>query len=452
MTPFSGVRLPDVLGAMALIADLGLGQSMGHLARACLLAHRLGIECGFPAGELEPIYYLSVLDFDGAGATGTQRDVTAQFARRLGLAESVCDSLAQMWAQGNPATARQGSIEGPVAVSVRLWRLADVAETQHALGGPEAASEAVSALRGTQIEPDLAERFRLLARGLLEDLPADADQAWQPVRAALPRVDQQLTDPELDVVLEAVADWVDLRSARPLGHSLAVAELAGEASRHLRLDEHDIRLVRRAGLLHDIGRLGVPRVLWTKPGTLSTADRERIRLHSYLTERTLTRPAALAQIGVVAAMAHERLDGSGYHRGLSAADLPTAARVLAVADRFRAGLEGSPRRPAATAQQVATWLVGEAASGRLDGDAVEAVLAAAGQHARRRSALGPAGLTRRESQILALLARGQTNRQIGQSLGVAQKTVGNHIQHIYSKAGVGTRAAAARFALEHGLG
>ena len=79
------------------------------------------------------------------------------------------------------------------------------------------------------------------------------------------------------------------------------------------------------------------------------------------------------------------------------------------------------------------------------------MLAVSGVPNGRRHTHGPTGLTRREAQILALVARGQTNRQIGRSLGVAQKTVGNHIQHIYSKAGVRTRAAAARFALERGL-
>ena len=448
MTPSSGVQLHDVLSAIALVVDLGLGRSVAHLARSCQLAQRLGIECGVPIDDLEPLYYLAMLG--GLADDAAPGVAIERFGRGLGLAESACRALGQLPAGHGLAThPSPGSTD--VEVSVRLWQIADVAETWHSRGGPEAASSAVAARCGTALDPGLADRFRPLARTLLADLPADADQAWQAVRAALPRVDWPLEENELDAALEAVADLVDQRSAWSDGHSRAVAALAFEAARLLRQDEADARLVWRAALLHDVGRLGVPQAVWDRPGLLDAADWEHIRLHSYLTERSLARPAALGRIGVVAAMAHERLDGSGYHRGLSAAELPTPARILAAADRFQTSLEDRPHRPAVTSAAAAAALWRDADAGALDGDAVEAVLAASGVPNTRRHAHGPAGLTRRETQILVLLARGNTNRQIGRSLGVAQKTVGNHIQHIYAKAGVGTRAAAARFALERGL-
>ena len=448
MTPSSGLRLHDVLSAIALVVDLGLGRSVGHLARSCLLAHRLGVECGVPTEDLEPLYYLAMLG--GLADDAAPGVAIERFGRGLGLAEHVCRALGQLPVGHGPA-AHPSTGSTDVEVSVRLWRIADVAETRHAGGGPEAASSAVAARRGIALDPGLADRFRLLARPLLADLPADADQAWQAVRATLPHVDEPLDENGLDAALEAVADLVDLRSAWSSGHSRAVADLAFAAAGLLRQDEADARLVWRAALLHDVGRLGVPQAVWDRPGLLDAADWEHIRLHSYLTERSLARPAALGRIGVVAAMAHERLDGSGYHRGLSAAELPTPARILAAADRFQTSLEDRPHRPAVTSAAAAAALWRDADAGALDGDAVEAVLAASGVPNTRRHAHGPAGLTRRETQILVLLARGNTNRQIGRSLGVAQKTVGNHIQHIYAKAGVGTRAAAARFALERGL-
>jgi HD-GYP domain-containing protein (c-di-GMP phosphodiesterase class II) len=208
--------------------------------------------------------------------------------------------------------------------------------------------------------------------------------------------------------------------------------------------------VRRAGLVHDLGRVGVPNTIWDKTTPLTSVEVERIRLHSYYTDRMLAEPQALAAIGRVAACAHERLDGSGYHRGHGAAALPATARVLAAADCYRTSIEERPHRPAKDPAAAARALQREVTLGRLDATAVAAVLGAAGQR-RTRSAAGPAGLTPREVEVLALLASGRTNRQVARALGVSPKTVGNHVEHIYTKTGVGTRAAATLFAMEHGL-
>jgi HD-GYP domain-containing protein (c-di-GMP phosphodiesterase class II) len=193
----------------------------------------------------------------------------------------------------------------------------------------------------------------------------------------------------------------------------------------------------------------VSNAIWDKAGPLTATEAERLRMHSYYTERMLTRPEALASIGQLAAMAHERLDGSGYHRGLGAQGLPRAARVLAAAGAFRRKVEPRPHREALAPAQAVELLAGEAAAGRLDPQAVDAVLAAAQQPRPERQA--PAGLTPRELEVLALLARGPTNRQIADRLHISPKTVSNHVERIYAKAGVSTRAAATLFAMEHGL-
>jgi HD-GYP domain-containing protein (c-di-GMP phosphodiesterase class II) len=207
--------------------------------------------------------------------------------------------------------------------------------------------------------------------------------------------------------------------------------------------------VRRAGLLHDLGRVGVSNAIWDKPGPLSEAERERVRLHPYFTERALARSARLAELGAIGAAHHERLDGSGYHRALPAAMLSLPARLLAAADVFQALIEPRPHRPAYAAEGAAEIVRGEAAAGRLDADAVDAVLTAAGRPPARRER--PAGLSEREVEVLRLLARGLTNRQMAAQLGLSAKTVGRHVEHIYGKAGVSSRAAAALFAVENGL-
>jgi DNA-binding CsgD family transcriptional regulator len=156
-------------------------------------------------------------------------------------------------------------------------------------------------------------------------------------------------------------------------------------------------------------------------------------------------------LGMLATLHHERLDGSGYHRGLPGPLLPPAARLLAVADVYHAMTKPRPHRPALSPERAAEELRREVRAGRLDGDAATAVLAAAGHRtsAVRRDRLS--GLTGREVEVLRLLARGLSNRQMAAQLSVSQKTVDNHVQHIYDKIAVSTRAGATLFALQHDL-
>jgi DNA-binding NarL/FixJ family response regulator len=186
---------------------------------------------------------------------------------------------------------------------------------------------------------------------------------------------------------------------------------------------------------------------------LGVADWERIRLHPYLTERILTRCASLAPVGRVAAAHHERLDGTGYHRGVKAHDLDAAMRLLAAADVVAAMGEARPHRPALPVSQIAREVEQEVRLGRLDASATRAVLSAVG-HTRPAGsprAVGPHGLTEREIEVLRLIARGSTNREVAATLHVSVKTIGRHVENVYAKIGVSTRAAAALVAMEHRL-
>jgi DNA-binding CsgD family transcriptional regulator len=193
--------------------------------------------------------------------------------------------------------------------------------------------------------------------------------------------------------------------------------------------------------------------IWDRPGPLSAGERERIRLYPYLTERMLHQSAALAPLGEIAVQVRERLDGSGYPRGLSGGAISRPARVLGAADAYASMREPRPHRPARSAEEAAAELRAEVRAGRLDGAAVDAVLDAAGhRRPRRREGLaGPAALTAREAEVLVLLARGLSNKQIAERLVITPKTAGNHVEHIYAKIGASSRAAAALFAVRHGL-
>ncbi len=212
----------------------------------------------------------------------------------------------------------------------------------------------------------------------------------------------------------------------------------------------EVSTLRRAGLVHDLGRLGVSNAIWDKDGPLGAGEWERIRLHPYLTERMLHSSPTLAPLGAIAVQHRERLDGSGYPHGLSGAAISRPARILGAADAYQAMRETRPYRPERSAEAAAGELRAEVKAGRLDAEAVEAVLGAAGHRVARRRE-GPAGLTAREIEVLRLLARGLSNKQIAAQLVIAPKTVGNHVEHIYAKIGASTRAGASLFAMQHGL-
>jgi HD-GYP domain-containing protein (c-di-GMP phosphodiesterase class II) len=259
-----------------------------------------------------------------------------------------------------------------------------------------------------------------------------------------------LSGERFDAALEAVATFADLKSPYTLGHARAVADLAAEAGASLGLSDGEVRTLRRAALVHGFGRLGVSNSIWDKPGPLGAGEWERVRMHPYLTERMLQQSPALAPLGAIAVQLRERLDGTGYPRGFTGAAIPRPARILGVADAYQAMREPRPHRPELSPEQAAAALRAEVRSGRLDGDAVEAVLGAAGHRvARRRD--GPAGLTAREVEVLRLLARGLSNREIAERLVISPKTVGNHVEHIYAKIGSSGRATASLFAMQHGL-
>jgi HD-GYP domain-containing protein (c-di-GMP phosphodiesterase class II) len=369
-------------------------------------------------------------------------------AARLGLPQQVRDSVEQTFERWDGKGVPKGTRGEEILFTSRLVTLADVVEVFHRAGGTDAAVAVACQRRGTQFDPQVVDVFVDQAAALFAGL--DEASSWDAVLGAEPGRGIRLTGAAFDAALEAIADFTDVKSPYTLGHSRAVADLAGESARVLGLDSQAVTLVRRAGLVHDLGRLGVPNTIWDKPGGLSHAESERVRLHPYLTERMLVCSPALAPLAAIAAQHHERLDGSGYPRGLSGGAVSPGGRVLAAADFYRARTEPRPHRPASTAAQAAAQLRDEVRAGRLDGGAAEAVLSAAGHRATRRPAR-PAGLTGREVEVLRLLARGLSNKQIAERLGISRKTVSHHVEHIYAKTGTTNRALASLFAANHAL-
>jgi HD-GYP domain-containing protein (c-di-GMP phosphodiesterase class II) len=510
--PRDGVRLAELVAMLSLASDLGMGQPMEHALRQCLIALRLGDLLGLAQDERESLYYVSLIGWVGChvdayeqakwfgddlalkgdsllhdmsglspvrfmagrlGAGGTPVDrlrTTARFlvggqrdardmianhsyaveslAAQLGLTDETRAMLGQTFERWDGKGEPSGCKGEELLLSSRIVHIADVLEVYHRMGGPEQAVAVAHERSGSQFAPGVVDVVSAHADTLFDGL--DDVTTWDAVIAAEPSLGRVLSDAELDSALEAVADFIDIKSPFTLGHSRGVADLAANAADILGLEPAEVTHVRRAGLLHDIGRLGVSNAIWDKPGALSAVESERVRLHAYLTDRMLAASPALADLGTTARQHHERLDGSGYPQGLRGESLTRPGRVLAAADAYHAKLEPRPHRTAYPPGEAARWLRDEVRAGRLDGDAVDAVLEAAGHPARRRKAY-PSGLTGREVEVLRLLARGLTTKEMAADLVLSPKTVSRHIENIYLKIGVSNRARASLFAVTHGL-
>jgi HD-GYP domain-containing protein (c-di-GMP phosphodiesterase class II) len=352
--------------------------------------------------------------------------------------------LVERWdGRGLPGRARHEEIPLPV----RIASVARDAAFQRMLGGAEFAARVVRKRAGGAFDPAVAIP---LADAAAELLALDADApAWEETLTCEPGPRLALEGEAIDRALGAMGDFADLASPYLVGHSAGVAGLAAAAARHCRLAAADQVQIRRGALVHDLGRVAVPVRIWQKPAPLTPDDWERVRLHAYHSERVLARSPFLAALAPVASFHHERLDGSGYHRGTAAAALTPPARLLAAADAYHAMTEPRPHRAALSPGQAAEALGREAGAGRLDPDAVTAVLEVAGQRAPRIER--PAGLTQREAEVIGLLARGLQTKQVARALGISIKTADHHVQNAYAKIGVSTRAAATLFAMQHGL-
>ncbi|WP_024800096.1 HD domain-containing phosphohydrolase [Nocardia sp. BMG51109] len=374
-------------------------------------------------------------------------EVSRALGPRLGLPEAAIVALTEVKERWDGLGAPERLEGEAISLTGRIMHVAEQAVLAAAEQGRDAAVTELRRRAGGHLDPDLVALFA-----------ADADAVWDcldvpDVLATVvhrePGVPVHIRPGDRLQLCLALAIIVDLKGRWLLGHSGHVADLAGTAAELSGMPDDERDTLRAAALLHDIGRAGVSSAIWDRPGPLGSGEWERVRLHTYWTERVLQRCPGLADLADIAAGHHERLDGSGYHRGISGRDSSKQARILAAADVFAALTEPRPYRPAHAPADAADELMAAAKAGRLDREACAAVVEAGGL--RKPRADLPCGLTEREVEVLRLAARGLSNRQIAADLVVSERTVGHHLGHIYDKTGRRTRAGAAVFAMEHGL-
>jgi len=498
------IRLAELIASLSFAADLGMGYPMEQMLRASLVATRLAQHLRLPNEVVSDAYYIALLrhvgctfgswflnvfaggddiafrrraavvdhlDHADVGALfayvgtlpGAKPDPTAlpdlgeiwvgecemgmSLAARLGLGSGVQRGMQLLWERWDGKGPR-GNSGDDLPVSLRVARVALFAVESSALVGVDATLAALKRRAGGWFDPGIADTFVREADTLLGELPA---ATWDAVQDAEPQPWLWLLEQDVDRAARAIADMADLRAPFLHGHSAGVGALAERAARHLGLSDGELARIRRAANMHDIGRHGVPTGVWEKPDRLSDSEWEHVRLHPYYTERILARSPAFAALGALAGMHHERCDGSGYYRRATAGTLPMGARVIAAADAFQAMTEERPHRPARTPTDAAHELAKDMRAGHLDPDAGAAVCEAGGEVAPLIRRDWPAGLSDREVEVLRLVARGRSKREVADALTVSVNTVDTHVRHVYEKIGVSTRAGAAIFAMEHDL-
>ena len=509
------LRLADLLGALSIVADMGFGLPPQEAMRSCLVATALARQLGLAESEVRDAYYTALLmhigcvSFShetavlfgnelkvtravamtnlgdpndlvetfipeasrGMGPAARDRltaatikhgptfgrlydtgscEVARETARRLGLPESTQRALYEAPESWEGGGAPRGLKGDDIAVSSRVARVACDASFFDDIGDVALAQDAVRQRSGTLLDPSVVETFVANATPILEE--ANVGDPRERIQEVEPEPVVERPQAELPELAAAFGDSVDLKSPYFHGHSGEVARIAVTAAEEAGLDALSVANLRVAALLQDIGRVGISDVVWEKSGSLTAAEWEQVRMHPYHSERILANSPILKPIAAIAGGHHERLDGSGYHRGCKSSEIPASVRILAAADAFVAMGEERPHRRAMKPEQAAEELKRESRAGRLDPDAVGAVLAPARLERKTRPAeLRPGGLSGREIEVLRLVAQGHSNPEVAERLHISRRTAEHHVQHIYTKIGISSRPGLALFALEHDL-
>lgn len=501
------------MGALSVATDLAVGVPLETSLRNAVLAVRLGRKIGLEADALSDLYYATLLrhlgctsfsheaaalgagddqqflqTFEGADATQklatarravqrlaqgasiatrtrtvakvlVSRSIPAELATAqcaqaaalatdLGMSDGIVLALGQIYERYDGLGAPRGLVGEAIDRVARVVQLIILAEALHRRGGWTSMASELRKRRGGQVDPELCDVF-------LDDEEAcaalfEATSVWETFVEAEPSPRLMLDDARLDAIAVAFGRYADLKVPMMIGHSTQVAAFATEAGRRQGLGPDELTDLRRAALLHDLGAVSVPTGIWEKPGPFNDAEWERVRLHAYYSHRILGRVPALADAARIAGAHHERCDGSGYPQGVPTSPTERSMRLLQAAEVYQAMISDRPHRPARSPSAAAEALLEEVSAGRLCARAVDALLAAVGQSERVARTL-PAGLTAREAEVLLHLARGATNKEIARKLDISARTVQHHIEHIYGKVGVSTRAAAALFAARNDL-
>ncbi|TMB80548.1 MAG: HD domain-containing protein [Chloroflexi bacterium] len=509
------VRLSELVASLSIGTDIGMGQPEGQALRTCHLALGVAREMGLDQKQCADVYYIALLRFvgcnshadqDAAGGGGDEMamrralapvisgepqelvphvvrhvgaglpagkrvrvvagmlaagpkharavttatcEVARMFATQLGLGAALVRALGYQFEYWNGKGLPDGVSGEQIPIAARIVMVARDLDVVTRVGGRQLGEAMLRRRRGRAYDPAVADAFHRHAWSILAGI--EEESLWDQVIEADPMPSDPLDADGLNVALECCAQFADIKCWFTRDHSPAVSNLARRAAANLGLDAIDVETIAAAGLVQELGKTGVQNGILESQRPLTNSQWDTLRLSTFLTQRILARCHGLEAINALASSHHERLDGSGYHRGLTGDRISKAARILAAADAFKALTSDRPWRTRLAPDAAARTLGAEVKEGKLAHDAVEAVLGVAGHGDTLRRKTWPSGLSDREIDVLRLISLGRTNREVAERLFISPKTVGRHIENIYAKIGVSTRPAATLFAMQHQL-
>lgn len=479
------IRVFDAVKALAFIGDLSMGQPTDHSLRVAWLAGRLAAAAGLSQADTTAAREAALLRWSGCTANA------AEFAGLLGDDVSGRAAMLAMRPSWNEAVNAAGGADHAVSPLARIHcevsgevgrilglsgtterTLRHIFESYDGNGLPDG-------LAGGEIPPTvfivgLAGDLEVLTRnyGLAGALtlirgkagttypPNLVDQLIDGAANWLGELDRQDEDHleqalitnclRLSTVPELIADVVDLKLSWMTGFSRRVACSAAQCCEQLGMASAR-QVVYCAGLIHGLGRAAVPNAIWMMPRVLPASAWEKIRLAPYWTSRAGKQIPALAAEADIASYGYERLDGSGYFRGLSGPAIPPEGRILAAAIAWEAMRSHRPWRHALTVAQATAQLRKEAEHGRFDRDIVETIIAPQRQSRPMREKIAGPLLSPRETDVLRHISLGASNKEAARTLGLSPSTVATHVESVFRKLGCSTRAAATLKASTLGL-
>jgi HD-GYP domain-containing protein (c-di-GMP phosphodiesterase class II) len=480
--PAPHIPVFDAIKALAFVGDLSMGQPIDHSARTAWIASQLAAATGHDATAQGHVACVALLRWSGCTAnapefsdllgddvggrramlsTASARaaaefaatvgalaeihcEVSGDIARALGMPPEVERPLRHIFetfdGQGKPDGLRASQIPDEVF----LVSIAGDLEIFSRVHGLHNALRYIAERADARYPAWLVDAVKQHAVDWLHALEQGAAADMQPPSAAL----KDVTAP-----LELIADVIDLKLPWMTGFSRRVADAAAACAAGMGLGEAEQGRVHRAALIHGIGRASVPNAVWDSPGVRSEADKERLRLVPYWTDRAARRIGALRNEAEIASFVDERLDGSGFFRGAKGPSIDAEGRVLAVAAHWVLLRTSRPGQPALAEADAVIALRREGELGRLDASAIAVLTGHPGADAAPApsSSETAALLSSREVQVLGRISLGDSNKEAARVLGISPSTVRAHLENIFRKLDCSTRAAATLKALTLGL-
>jgi HD-GYP domain-containing protein (c-di-GMP phosphodiesterase class II) len=424
-----GLLLSEVVGALSYALDLTEGEPPGHAQRSCLIGMRLAEELRLGAGTRSDLFYALLLKDAGCTANAARMaalfgaddhelkrsakrvdwarklpafvwsvrsvaprespkvklerllairdegevtrslmqarcDRGAEIARLIGLSEGTAEAIRTLDEHWDGHGEPRWLMGEQIPLLGRILCLAQTVEIFYAKGGVDDAYAVAARRSGTWFDPELVKAMSAFRRdaAFWASLAEPDLTRWEPA-------DRVLTaDPDrVLAIATAFAAIVDAKSPWTYFHSDRTSLIATNVGAALGLDSEELGDLRRVALLHDIGKLAVSNRILDKPDRLTGAEYERVKEHPLFTRWVLERVSAFEPLAAVGAAHHERLDGSGYPRGLAGDDLTLPMRVLAVADVYEALTADRPYRRA-LAEEEALTIIRSDVPRRFDGD------------------------------------------------------------------------------------